>query len=48
MKKKKSMFDYLRQIRRNWTINPRTRIQENKLKSKKRRRQEEKKLDEEE
>jgi hypothetical protein len=45
MKKKKSTFDYIREIRGSWTINPRTRVQENNLKSKKKRRQDEKKLE---
>ncbi len=44
MIKKKSMFDYIKKIRRNWVINPRTRVKENELKNKKKRRQEEKKL----
>lgn len=43
MTKKKSAFDYIREVRGSWTINPRTRIQENELKNKKKRRQEEKK-----
>lgn len=44
MAKKKSMFEYIKEIRGTWTINPRTRIQDNNLKNKKKRRQEEKKL----
>lgn len=44
MIKTKSTFDYIREIRNNWTINPRTRVQENELKNKKKRRQEEKKV----
>jgi len=44
MVKKKSTYDYIKEIRRSWVINPRTRVQENKLKNKKKRRQEEKKL----
>lgn len=44
MVKKKSAFDYIREIRNNWIINPRTRVQENDTKNKKKRRQEEKKL----
>ena len=43
MIKKKSTFDYIKEIRKSWTINPRTRVQENELKNKKKRRQEEKK-----
>ena len=44
MTKKKSTFDYIRAIRGSWVINPRTRVQDNELKSKKKRRQEEKKI----
>lgn len=44
MPKKKNTFDYMREIRGSWTINPRTRVQENSLKNKKKRRQEEKKF----
>ena len=44
MKKMKSTYDYMKKIRSSWVINPRTRVQENKLKNKKKRRQEEKKL----
>lgn len=44
MVKKKSTFDYMRQIRREWVINPRTRVQDNSLKNKKKRRQEENKI----
>ncbi len=44
MTKKKSTFDYMREIRGSWVINPRTRIQENNLKNKKKRRQDEKKF----
>lgn len=44
MAKKKTTFDYMKEIRGSWVINPRTRIQENSLKNKKKRRQEEKKL----
>ncbi len=44
MTKMKSTFDYIKQIRGGWVINPRTRIQENKIKNKKKRRQKEKKL----
>ncbi|NLM27210.1 MAG: hypothetical protein GX211_03415 [Clostridiaceae bacterium] len=44
MKEMKSTYDYLKKIRRSWEINPRTRVQENKMKNKKKRRQEEKKL----
>jgi len=42
--KKKSTYDYIKQIRGEWIINPRTRVQENELKNKKKRRQKEKKL----
>ena len=41
---KKSMVDIMKEIRRSWTINPRTRVQSNGLKDKKKRRQTEKKL----
>ncbi len=44
MKKNISSYDYLKQIRVLWVINPRTRVQENEIKSKKKRRQESKKL----
>lgn len=44
MIKKKSTFDYIKAIRGNWVINPRTRVQDNKIKNKKRRRQEGKKM----
>lgn len=44
MLKKKSTFDYIKEIRGSWAINPRTRIQDNNLKNKKKRRQEEKKF----
>jgi hypothetical protein len=44
MKKKKSTYDYMKQIRNIWVINPRTRVQENKKKNIKKLRQEEKKL----
>ncbi len=44
MKKVKSTFDYIKEIRNIWVINLRTRVQENKIKNKKKRRQEEKKL----
>ncbi len=43
-KKQKSMIDIMKGIRNTWTMNPRTRIQENELKSKKKRRQEDKRL----
>lgn len=42
--KKKSVYDYIREIRGSWVINPRTRVQENEMKNKKIRRQEEKKI----
>ncbi len=44
MSKNRSTYDYLKQIRSEWVINPRTRVQENEIKSKKKRRQESKKL----
>lgn len=43
-KKVKSVVEHIQGIRREWTINPKTRIQENELKNKKKRRQEEKKI----
>jgi len=42
--KKKSAFDYIKEIRNSWVINPRTRVQENNTKNKKKRRQDEKKI----
>ena len=44
MKRIKSTFDYIKEIRGVWSINPRTRVQENRIKNKKKRRQEVKKL----
>jgi len=44
MTKKKTNIDYIKEIRREWIINPRTRIQENSLKDKKKRRQEDKRI----
>lgn len=44
MTNKKTNVDYIKEIRREWVINPRTRIQENSLKDKKKRRQDEKKI----
>lgn len=44
MVKKKNMLDLMKEIRRSWVINPRTRIKENDMKNKKKRRQEDKKL----
>lgn len=44
MTKKKGTYDYMKEIRNCWVINPRTRVQENEIKSKKKRRQEEKKM----
>ena len=44
MNKKKSTYDFIKEIRGTWVINPRTRIQANNLKNKKKRRQEENKL----
>lgn len=43
MAKKKNMIDLMKEIRRSWVINPRTRVQENEMKNKKKRRQEDKK-----
>lgn len=43
-KKKNETYEYMKEIRNEWVINPRTRIQENDIKNKKKRRQEEKKL----
>ncbi len=42
--RKKSIFEYIKEIRSSWVINPRIRVQENNLKNKKKRRQEEKKM----
>jgi hypothetical protein len=44
MTKKKSCYEYIREIRGSWVINPRTRVQENELKNKKKRRQDQKKM----
>ena len=44
MAKKKNMLDLMNEIRKSWVINPRTRVQDNELKSKKKRRQEDKKI----
>ncbi len=44
MKKAKSTFEYMREIRGSWVINPRTRVQDNNTKNKKKRRQEEKRM----
>jgi len=44
VKKKKTTFDLIKTIRNEWSINPRTRVQENELKNKKKRRQNERKL----
>lgn len=44
MRKKKSNLDFFKEIRRSWTINPRTRIRDNSLKDKKKIRQAEKKM----
>lgn len=43
-KKKQTTYDFARQIRNSWDINPRTRVRENELKDRKKRRQEGKKL----
>lgn len=47
-KKKKNMLELMKEVRGRWKINPRTRVQENELKSKKKRRQIDKKLSGEE
>ncbi|MHB8064199.1 MAG: hypothetical protein ACYDG2_16480 [Ruminiclostridium sp.] len=44
MSKKKNMLDLMKEIRRSWVINPRTRVKENDLKNKKKRRQKNKKV----
>ena len=44
MIKKKTSYDSMKEIRNSWSINPRTRVQDNELKDKKKRRQEEKKI----
>lgn len=44
MKKKKSTFEIMKEMRRSWDINPRTRVQENEMKDKKKRRHDEKKI----
>jgi hypothetical protein len=44
MRKKKSTYELMKEIRKSWDINPRTRVQENELKNKKKRRQDEKKI----
>jgi hypothetical protein len=44
MVKKKSTYDYIKEIRRNWIINPKTRVQDNISKDKKKRRHEEKRI----
>lgn len=44
MEKKKNTFEYSKEIRGTWVINPRTRVQENEIKNKKKRRQEDRKL----
>ncbi len=44
MKKKKSTYELMKEIRKSWDINPRTRVQENEIRNKKKRRQEEKKI----
>ncbi|HEY9061541.1 MAG TPA: hypothetical protein VIO64_13690 [Pseudobacteroides sp.] len=44
MKKMKNTFDYMKEIRGSWVINPRTRIQDNNMKNKKKRRQDEKRM----
>jgi len=44
MKKGMNAYYYMKKIRNTWSINPRTRIQENMLKNKKKRRQYERKV----
>ena len=44
MTKIKGTYDYIKEIRGSWVINPRTRVQENEMKNKKKRRQQENKL----
>ena len=44
MKKKKSTYELMKEIRKSLDINPRTRVQENDIRNKKKRRQEEKKI----
>lgn len=44
MAKKKNMLDLMKEIRRSWVINPKTRVQENELRNKKKRRQEDNKI----
>ncbi len=44
MKKKKDTYDLMKEIRKSWDINPRTRVQEDETKNKKKRRQEERKI----
>ncbi len=46
--KKKTTYELMKEIRKSWDMNPRTRVQENELKNKKKRRQEEKKMTREE
>lgn len=43
-KSKKSMVELMREVRNSWSINPRTRVQDNERKNKKKRRQQEKKM----
>ena len=45
MDKKKSAYDFIKESRNSWVINPRTRVQEDESKNKKKRRQEEKKIE---
>jgi len=44
MKKKKTMYDLMKEIRKTWSINPKTRVREDETKNKKKRRQQEKKM----
>jgi hypothetical protein len=44
MKKRKTTLDLIKTIRNEWSMNPRTRVQENELKNKKKRRQDAKKM----
>jgi len=45
MRKGKTSLQLMKEIRNTWTMNPRTRIQENELRNKKKRRAEEKRLE---
>ena len=43
-KKKKTMYDLMKEVRRTWSMNPATRVREDETKNKKKRRQHEKKM----